>query len=139
MKRAPVVLAATAAGLAATLGFHAHPKKLAATTTAVAAKTTSSSRTVTSDAISTRYGNVQVRVTISGGKITDVQAVQLPQDDGKSVEISSFAAPQLRASALTKQSPSIDAVSGATYTSAGYQQALQSALDKAGFRTSNSA
>jgi uncharacterized protein with FMN-binding domain len=141
VKRAPVVLAATAAGLAATLGFHAQPKLSATTTTAVStpqAKTTASSKTVTGDAVSTRYGNVQLKVTISGHKITDVQAVQLPQSDGKSVEISNYAAPQLRQSALTKQSASIDAVSGATYTSAGYRQALQSALDKAGFRASTS-
>jgi uncharacterized protein with FMN-binding domain len=82
---------------------------------------------------------VQLKATVSGGKITDVQAVQLPQSDGKSVEISNFAVPQLRQSALTKQSANVDAVSGATYTSAGYQQALQSALDKAGFQTSNTA
>jgi uncharacterized protein with FMN-binding domain len=143
VKRAPVVLAATAAGLAATLGFQAHPK-LPTTVTAVTTPTPrvktsgSSSKTVTGSAVSTRYGNVQVKVTISGGKITDVQAVQLPQSDGRSVEISNSAAPQLRASALSKQSSNIDAVSGATYTSAGYQQALQSALDRAGFQTTNS-
>jgi uncharacterized protein with FMN-binding domain len=137
VKRAPVVLAATAAGLAATLGFHAQPKTLSPkTTTAVSTKHSASSRTVTGEAVSTRYGNVQLKVTVSGGKITDVQAVQLPSQDGKSVEISNFAVPQLRQSALTKQSASIDAVSGATYTSAGYQQALQSALDKAGFQAS---
>jgi uncharacterized protein with FMN-binding domain len=144
MKRAPVVLAATAAGLAATLGFHAQPK-LSTTVSAVTAPTPrvrtsgSSSKTVTGNAVSTRYGNVQLKVTVSGGKITDVQAVQLPQSDGKSVEISNYAAPQLRQSALSKQSANVDAVSGATYTSAGYQQALQSALDKAGFQTSNTA
>ena len=81
---------------------------------------------------------MQLKVTISGGKITDVQAVQVPQSDGKSVAISNFAVPQLRQSALTKQSANVDAVSGATYTSAGYRQALQSALDKAGFQTSTS-
>jgi uncharacterized protein with FMN-binding domain len=145
VKRAPVVLAATAAGLAATLGFQAHPKApttvAAVTTSAPPAKTSSapsSAKTATGDAVSTRYGNVQLKVTVSGGKITDVQALQVPQSDGKSVEISNFAVPQLRQSALTKQSANVDAVSGATYTSAGYKQALQSALDKAGFATSNS-
>jgi uncharacterized protein with FMN-binding domain len=76
-------------------------------------------------------------VTISGGKITSVVPVQLPSSDPKSSEISSFAAPQLQQSALTKQSANVDAVSGATYTSDGYKTALQSALDKAGFKASN--
>jgi uncharacterized protein with FMN-binding domain len=147
MTRAPVVLTATAAGLAATLGFHAHSQTPAGTAVATTSTPSSSSssktsssgdRTVTGDAISTRYGNVQLRVTLSGGKITDVQAVQLPQTDPKSVQISSFAAPTLRQSSLTNQSASIDVVSGATYTSDGYKTALQSALDKAGFQASTS-
>jgi uncharacterized protein with FMN-binding domain len=74
---------------------------------------------------------VQLRVTVSGGKITKVEALQLPGSDPKSSQISSYAAPLLQQSALTKQSANIDAVSGATYTSAGYKTALQSALDKA--------
>jgi uncharacterized protein with FMN-binding domain len=151
MKRAPIVLAATAAGLGATLGFSAHsptPAATAVTTTSqpssssssaasTPAKTSTSSssatKTATGDAISTRYGPVQLKVTVSGGKITKVEAVQLPSSDPKSSEISSYAAPQLTQSALTKQSASVDAVSGATYTSDGYKTALQSALDKAGF------
>jgi uncharacterized protein with FMN-binding domain len=151
MKRAPIVLAATAAGLGAVLGFSPHSKAPTASavvsTPAPASSSSSGSSssgsssraagtTVTGDAISTRYGNVQLKVTISGGKITNVQPVQLPSNDPKSSEISSFAAPQLQQSALTKQSASIDAVSGATYTSDGYKTALQSALDKAGFHPS---
>ena len=141
MKRAPIVLAATVAGLAATLGFHPRstmPTTSAAVPTAVPSKSaSSSSKTVTSDAISTRYGNVQLKVTVSGGKITSVEPVQLPSSDPKSSEISSFAAPQLQQSALTKQSANVDAVSGATYTSDGYKTALQSALDKAGFKAAS--
>ena len=141
MKRAPVVLAATVAGVAATLGFHPRSQSATAPTVATAtvpSTSSSSSKTVTGDAISTRYGPVQLKVTISRGKITDVQAVQLPSNDPKSSEISSFAVPQLRQSALTKQSASIDAVSGATYTSEGYKSALQAALDRARFRASAS-
>jgi uncharacterized protein with FMN-binding domain len=141
MKRAPIVLAATVAGVAATLGFKPHSSQAPAAVTTPSASTSSSSsssggRTVTGDVVSTQYGNVQLKVTISGGKITDVQAVQLPSGDPKSAQISSYAGPQLRQSALTKQSGSIDAVSGATYTSDGYKTALQSALDKAGFHAS---
>jgi uncharacterized protein with FMN-binding domain len=148
MRRAPLVLTATAAGFAATLGFHAHAKTpttaagSSTTTSAPASSSGSSSsasgsgKTVTSDVISTRYGNVQLTVTISGGKITSVQALQLPSTDPKSSEISSYSEPLLRQSALSKQSANIDVVSGATYTSDGYKTALQSALDKAGFQTS---
>ena len=134
MQRAPLVLTATAAGLAATLGFNAHSAQPAATAAAPAsstATTTSSGKTVTGDAVSTQYGPVQLRVTIAGGKITKVEALQLPSGDPKSSEISTYAEPLLRQSALSKQSASIDAVSGATYTSNGYAAALQSALDKA--------
>jgi uncharacterized protein with FMN-binding domain len=77
---------------------------------------------------------VQLKVTISGGKITTVEALQLPAGDPKSAQISSYAEPQLRQSALTKQSASVDVVSGATYTSEGYKTALQATLDSAGFQ-----
>jgi uncharacterized protein with FMN-binding domain len=101
------------------------------TATPTATASASASKTVTSDAVGTRYGNVQLKVTIAGGKITDITPVQLPQMDPKSYAISSYAAPLLRQSALAKQSADIDIVSGATYTSEGYKAALQSALDKA--------
>ncbi len=145
MKRAPIVLTATAAGLAAMLGFHAHTPQAAtpaATATASASSSTStSSSAVTGDAVATRYGDIQLKVTISGGKIVKIEAVALPSGDPKSYAISSYAEPLLRQSALTKQSAEVDAVSGATFTSDGYRTALQSALDKAGFHaaTSNSA
>jgi uncharacterized protein with FMN-binding domain len=78
-------------------------------------------------------------VTISGGKITKIEALQLPADDPKSTDISTYAEPQLRQSALAAQSAkNVQAVSGATYTSDGYKTALQSALDKAGFVASTS-
>lgn len=89
-------------------------------------------RTVTGDTVQTRWGPVQVRVTIKSGRITDVTAVQYPQDNPRDQEINSYALPQLRSEALSAQSASIDTVSGATYTSQGYQQSLQSALDSAG-------
>ncbi|WP_260852118.1 FMN-binding protein [Curtobacterium sp. BH-2-1-1] len=90
------------------------------------------SGTYTGTAAETRYGPVQVRVTVSGGKLTDVQALQLTNRDGRSVAISQQAAPILRQEALQAQSATIQAVSGATYTSEGYTTSLQSALDQAG-------
>ncbi|MEU9449423.1 FMN-binding protein [Streptomyces sp. NPDC048277] len=89
-------------------------------------------KTVTGSTVQTRWGPVQVRVTVKNGKITDVTALQYPSDNPRDQQINSYALPQLRSEALAAQSASIDTVSGATYTSEGYQQSLQSALDSAG-------
>ncbi len=80
----------------------------------------------------TQYGPVQVQITVSGGKLTDVTALQLTNDGGRSVMISQQAAPILRQEALQAQSAQIQAVSGATFTSEAYITSLQSALDQAG-------
>ena len=82
----------------------------------------------------TNYGPVQVEIRIAGGRITSAQAVQYPSG-GHSGDISSFAIPQLQSEAVAAQSASIDGVSGATYTSQGFQASLQSALDAAHFGT----
>ncbi|WP_051926555.1 FMN-binding protein [Streptomyces durhamensis] len=73
----------------------------------------------TGDTVQTRWGPVQVRVTVQGGRLTDVTAVQYPQDNPRDQEINGYALPQLRREALAAQSARIDAVSGATYTSDG--------------------
>jgi uncharacterized protein with FMN-binding domain len=87
--------------------------------------------TFTGAVVNTRYGPVEVRVTISGGQIVDVTAVELPFDRARSAAISDAAAPILRREALAAQGASIDTVSGATYTSEGYARSLQAALDAA--------
>ncbi len=87
--------------------------------------------TVTGDTVQTRWGPVQVRITVSAGRITDVTAVQYPNSNGRDQQISSYALPVLAEEALAAQSAQIDHVSGATYTSDGYVQSLQSALDRA--------
>jgi uncharacterized protein with FMN-binding domain len=102
-----------------------------------AGSTTSSTRvsgTATGDAVATQYGNAQVRVTVKNGKIVKIEALQLQGNDPRSVQISSSAEPTLQQEALTKQSANVDAVSGASFTSASYTQSLQSALDKLGFK-----
>ncbi|NEV91521.1 FMN-binding protein, partial [Streptomyces tendae] len=88
------------------------------------------SGTVTGDAARTQYGPVQVRVTVSGGKITRAEAVQAPKG-GQSDQVTADAVPKLNQAAVAAGNADIDAVSGATYTSAGYAKSLQSALDKA--------
>ncbi|MER7407064.1 FMN-binding protein [Streptomyces sp. NPDC000070] len=89
-----------------------------------------SAQTVTGDAVQTQYGPVQVRITVAGGKITQAEAVQAPKG-GRSDQITASSVPRLNQAAVAAGSAEIDAVSGATYTSAGYKQSLQSALDKA--------
>jgi uncharacterized protein with FMN-binding domain len=78
-----------------------------------------------------QFGDTQVKVTIAGGHITDVQAVQLPFDRPRSAEISQYASPRLHDEVLQAQSAQIDSLSGATYTSDSYAQSVQSALDQA--------
>jgi len=89
-------------------------------------------RQVDGDVIGTRFGDVQVRLIESGGRITDVRALRLPFDRQRSNEISQFVEPILRSEALQAQSAQIDTVSGATYTSDAYDMSLQSAIDRAG-------
>ncbi|ELP61825.1 FMN-binding protein [Streptomyces turgidiscabies] len=85
--------------------------------------------TVTGDAVDTQYGQVQVRITVSGGKITKAEAVKAPTG-GQSTTISGDAVPKLNQEAVAAGTADIDAISGASYTSAGYKKSLQSALDK---------
>jgi uncharacterized protein with FMN-binding domain len=79
----------------------------------------------------TRWGPVQVSITVSGGKITDVAVPTYPSGNGRDVEINARALPVLRQETLDKQSADIDAVSGATVTSDGYKESMQAALDAA--------
>ena len=91
---------------------------------------TTGTKTVTGDAADTRYGPVQVKISAVNGKITSVDAVDYPQNSPRDQEINSYAIPQLNQEALAAGTANIDVVSGATYTTDGYIQSLQSALDK---------
>jgi uncharacterized protein with FMN-binding domain len=73
-----------------------------------------------------------VQVTVTGGKVTDSQAVQVPNGNGRDDEINSVAVPILNSEVLAAQSAQIDTVSGATVTSDGYVTSLQGALSAAG-------
>ena len=90
--------------------------------------------TATGPRIALAHGIVQVRVTLTAGRITDVTALSLPHDNPDSWAASNAAAVKLRSEVLTKQSADIDVVTGATYTSQGYARSLQAALDVAGLR-----
>jgi uncharacterized protein with FMN-binding domain len=101
-------------------------------TTSSAPSTTSTTKTVTGDAVDTRWGPVQVQITVTNGTITAVNAIEYPRNNPRDEQINAYAIPQLNSEALAAKSASIDMVSGATYTSEGYLGSLQSALDKAG-------
>jgi uncharacterized protein with FMN-binding domain len=96
-----------------------------------AAKPKTSKVVVNGSVAQTRWGPVQVQVTITGGRITDIAAIQYPQGNGRDAEINSYALPVLHDQAIQKQNAQLDGVSGATVTSDGYVQSLQAALDAA--------
>jgi uncharacterized protein with FMN-binding domain len=88
--------------------------------------------TATGQAIQTRYGVVQVSATTVGDRLTAVRTLVMTYDNGRSQEIDVQAEPLLRQEALKAHSANIDVISGATYTSEGYIQSLQYAIDRAG-------
>jgi uncharacterized protein with FMN-binding domain len=92
---------------------------------------TSAAKTYTGDSVDTRWGPVQVAITVQNGRITKAVAVVYPHGNGRDQEINSYALPVLGQEVTQAQSASIDAVSGATVTSDGYIQSLQSAIDQA--------
>lgn len=159
MRKVITALIATAAGLAALLSFRSHsgadgvgtgtgalagaaagPQATTAPSAAASPDSTGAASTAphakdgayTGTAADTQFGPVQVRATVSGGKLTDIAVLQVPDSGRYEEQIVSVALPILRSEALSKQSANIDIVSGATFTSQGYSQSLQSALDQAG-------
>jgi uncharacterized protein with FMN-binding domain len=105
------------------------PKKTPSSTpTASAAPKTV---TVNGAAVDTDYGPVQVQISLRGSQIISATAIAYPQESRRDQEINSYAIPVLQQDTVTKQSAQVDTVSGATYTSDGYRQSLQSALDAA--------
>src|ERR1700743_1934748 len=156
MRRAVLAFGSTVAGLILLLSFRSHsgtaasagvsaapaaPATPAASPSAAgemaggggtSGGTASGSKVITGDVINGPYGPSQVAITLSGDKITKVTVLQHTDDGSNSQEIDGNALPKLTAETLTAQNAKIDAVSGASYTSAGYIKSLQSALDKAG-------
>ena len=122
----PTASGTPSTGTTGTTGTTASPS------TATKSTTSTYTGTVTGTAADTRWGPVQVKVTLANGRITAVDVVEEPDSNGRDQEINADAVPQLVQETLTAQSAQIDMVSGATYTSDGYVQSLQSALDQAG-------
>jgi uncharacterized protein with FMN-binding domain len=147
MRRVLFAVSSTIAGLVMLLSFKTQspvavtPPAAAGTPvpggtdpTTPAASATAGSGTFTGEVADTRWGPVQVQITVAHGAVTAVTAVDYPQGNDRDVEINSYAIPQLNQEATAARSATIDTVSGATVTSDGYIQSLQSALDKAGLR-----
>jgi uncharacterized protein with FMN-binding domain len=111
-----------------------HPAPTSTSASASAPPTTPAGagpRTIDGDVVQTPYGPVQVALTLDHGRIVDVRTVQTPSDADRSIRIAALASPVLRSEVLSAQSARVDSVSGATYTSAGYAQSVQYALDHA--------
>jgi uncharacterized protein with FMN-binding domain len=122
MHRAIPAVLGTAAAFVVVWHFEPHPATVVAlpqTATAAAG-----SQVADGTAVSTRWGTVQVRAVFAGGKLTDIQMLQTPND-----RHATRAIPTLKAEALRAQSASIDTVSGATATSEAYTESLQAAID----------
>lgn len=147
MRRAVLTLGTTAAGLAALLSFKTHlsasasaplstvPSTVPGTGAGTAGTSTAAApikggRTVTGKVANTAYGPMQVKVTLVGKRIAQVTILQQTNAGPESQSIDANSIPKLTAETLTAQSARIDTVSGATETSAGYIQSLQSAIDQ---------
>ena len=129
---APVAGSASDAAAGSAGGGTANSAGGTGASTAPSPTSASTTGAVTGAVAQTRWGPVQGRITVTGGRITDVSVVQYPHENGRDQQINARALPVLIDETISAQSASIDMVSGATITSEGYVQSLQSALDQAG-------
>ncbi len=109
----------------------ATPSESDAATGSQSTSQSGSTTTVTGEVAQTQWGPVQVRLTMTGSTISAVDVLEYPNGNGRDAEINAYALPRLVQETITAQSAQIDMISGATVTSGGYIQSLQSALDKA--------
>jgi uncharacterized protein with FMN-binding domain len=129
---APPAVSATGPDTASTGGSTTPTTPTSTSTTTSKTSSTPATTTFTGDSIDTQWGPVQVRITVTNGKLASVTAIDYPWNNGRDQEINSYAVPALNKEALAAGNAQIDMISGATYTSTGYIASLQSALDKAG-------
>jgi uncharacterized protein with FMN-binding domain len=146
MKRAPLLIVAGAlAGFAGVLGWHSRqapaiPRAAASPPGGASAASRASASPAPAGPVAGRtalgpdeqygYGVLDVKVTVSGTRITDISVPLLQTAEPTSEQISQEAIAMLRTEALSAQSARIDAISGATYTSEAYALSLQAAIDK---------
>jgi uncharacterized protein with FMN-binding domain len=135
----PQQVAVAGNSAATTSGSHASSTASAAKTSTAASGTSARStrpatKTVTGALATDPYGQLQVKLTIKHGRITNVGFTTFVANDGHSMQIDQSAAPVLIRETIAAQSAHIQGLSGATYTSNAYQQSLQAAIDKAGLK-----
>ncbi len=126
----PVASKSSGATAAATTSPAATADATPATTAPATTSKTSINGTFTGPSINVNYGNVQVKITVVNGRITDAVAVKAPS--GKNDRWTNMAVPILKAQTLAAQSANIQGASGASYTSYGWHTSLQGALAQAG-------
>ena len=142
MRRIVLWLASTVSVVVLMFGYHTStsgvlasgetPYTSSPTPGSTASRTTSgASQTVTGSVAQTQWGPVQVQLSMQGSTISSVTVVQYPNGNARDDQINSYALPILIQETTDAQSAQIDMVSGATVTSTGYVQSLQSALDQA--------
>lgn len=134
MRRIVIWLFSTVAAVVLLFSYRTSTDAAAQPVAAVSAATDPSdpsAKIYTGTTAPTRWGDVQVKITVANGTITDVAVPVYPHGNGRDQEINANALPQLVQETLKAQSASIATVSGATVTSDGYLQSLQSALDAA--------
>ncbi|MEU8344818.1 FMN-binding protein [Spirillospora sp. NPDC048832] len=139
MRRATITTGTTVAGVILLLSLKPHHQAISVTRPAAPKPSTPSGSgtaaatdgTYRGQSVDTRYGPVQVEITMSKGRLTAVRVLRAPSENGRDREIAAMALPRLTQEAVAAGSARIDAVSGATYTSEGYITSLQGALDRA--------
>jgi uncharacterized protein with FMN-binding domain len=129
-----VALAGNTGATAAAGGGGASSSSSGAPTAAAtrASRAPASSRNVLGTTVSNQYSQLQVKLTVKGGRITNVGFTTFTANDGHSSQIDQYAVPILIKETIAAQGAHIQGVSGATYTTAAYEQSLQAAIDKAG-------
>jgi uncharacterized protein with FMN-binding domain len=131
MRRAILAVTATVAGVVALLSFKTHSasSERAVATPQPASSLPPGERAITGNVANTAYGPVQVQLVVKATRIVKVNILEQPASTEHDLQIGQIAFPRLIGETITAQSARIDTVSGATYTSGGYIQSLQSALD----------
>jgi len=110
------------------------PAALSASDLSAASGTVTAAATGTfdGDSVRTRYGSYQAEITVADGVVTDISMLQSGNSDGTSQQISAYALPQLISAVLQKQTFNVGYVSGASYTTQGFESTVQSAMQAAG-------
>jgi uncharacterized protein with FMN-binding domain len=132
VRRIVLAIGSTAAGLVILLGHNGTASVVGTNAVTSVAAGVTTGQTYDGAVAQTRWGPVQVRISVSNGKLVGASALQIPSGNGRDTEINNYAVPILNKEAVSTGTAAIDTVSGATVTSNGYITSLQAAIDAAG-------